>query len=320
MRHLKRFRNWLTNAYYGRALPQQLGISDFCRDERVAEQTKGDQAAADVILAESVAIVATQTSQRSTALRSSVRSEPSQAQAAMPIQPAASKPIPKKIVKEVTSKNEERVAPVAEPKKAITPAREGATVPGKSFADEWFAVSEPKARAPQIVATDVQPQGAEANITDEVGAAPIAEHEKIFTPTESVPRVPRKTVAAEPSAPKTQVPQADAKPQGANGNSTAVISAKGKYDPGTIDDQTAQRLARLLISEIKLYNMNKIESAGEMNNIYDSLKGPIDKSRQHYLKRLGDAINMMPDYFHVELVRSLCAGDPSRLGPNYPAS
>ncbi|MGH9908797.1 MAG: hypothetical protein ACRD8U_24830 [Pyrinomonadaceae bacterium] len=99
-----------------------------------------------------------------------------------------------------------------------------------------------------------------------------------------------------------------------------MISARGKYDPGTIDERTAQRLARLLISEIKLYNMSKIESAGNGNNIYDSLKDPIDKSRQHYRQRLGEANKTMPDYFHIELVRSLCAGDPSRLGPNYQAS
>ena len=55
-------------------------------------------------------------------------------------------------------------------------------------------------------------------------------------------------------------------------------------------------------------------------NIYDMLKEPIDKSRQHYKQRMGKtAIESMPDYFHGELVRSLCGGDASRLGPNYPA-
>ena len=50
------------------------------------------------------------------------------------------------------------------------------------------------------------------------------------------------------------------------------------------------------------------------------LKDPIDKSRQHYKQRMGEtAIKTMPDYFHGELVRSLCGGDPSRLGPNYQA-
>jgi hypothetical protein len=85
--------------------------------------------------------------------------------------------------------------------------------------------------------------------------------------------------------------------------------------------QSAQRLARVLISEIKLYYMDKIDgqNASEVQNIYDLLKDPIDKSRQHYKQRVGAEASSMPDYFHGELVRALCAGDESRLGPNYTA-
>ena len=82
--------------------------------------------------------------------------------------------------------------------------------------------------------------------------------------------------------------------------------------------QSAQRLARVLIAEIKLYYMDKIDgrNAGETQNIYDLLKDPIDKSRQHYRQRVGTEVSM-PDYFHGELVKTLCEGDASRLGPNY---
>ena len=97
-------------------------------------------------------------------------------------------------------------------------------------------------------------------------------------------------------------------------------ASNAKYDPAVVSDQTAQRLARLLISEIKLYHMSKMEEhqAGNVNNLYDLLKGPIDKSRQHYKQMLGtEAVESMPDYFHNELVSSLCGGEASRLGPNY---
>lgn len=82
--------------------------------------------------------------------------------------------------------------------------------------------------------------------------------------------------------------------------------------------QSAQRLARVLISEIKLYYMDKIDGqdANENQNIYDLLKDAIDKSRQHYRQRVGTDVSM-PDYFHGELVKTLCEGDASRLGPNY---
>lgn len=94
---------------------------------------------------------------------------------------------------------------------------------------------------------------------------------------------------------------------------TDITPANGKAH------QSAQRLARVLISEIKLYYLNKIEGqdAGEIQNIYDLLKDPIDKSRQHYKQRVGADAASMPDYFHGELVKTLCAGDESRLGPNY---
>ena len=92
-----------------------------------------------------------------------------------------------------------------------------------------------------------------------------------------------------------------------------VASVNGKAH------QSAQRLARVLISEIKLYYMDKINGrdASETQNIYDLLKDPIDKSRQHYRQRVGTEVSM-PDYFHGELVKTLCEGDASRLGPNYP--
>lgn len=104
-----------------------------------------------------------------------------------------------------------------------------------------------------------------------------------------------------------------------NESATTAPSAasNAKYDPAVVSDQTAQRLARLLVSEIKLYYMSKVEEH-QANNIYDLLKGPIDKSRQHYKQRLGTAaVESMPDYFHNELVSSLCGGEASRLGPNY---
>ncbi|HSE31798.1 MAG TPA: hypothetical protein VLA93_09475 [Pyrinomonadaceae bacterium] len=99
--------------------------------------------------------------------------------------------------------------------------------------------------------------------------------------------------------------------------------ANGNARAGTMNDQSAQRLARVLISEIKLYYMSKMEGQDvtELRNIYDLLKDPIDKSRRHYKQRLGaEACASMPDYFHGELVRALCAGDESRLGPNYHAN
>lgn len=162
--------------------------------------------------------------------------------------------------------------------------------------------------------------------TDKKSVAPIAEPKPV-APVKKVAPAPKPAVAspppvvAAPAPPQAPAKQeaAKPKPQSANGNGSAPKPESAKYDPSAVNDQTAQRLARLLVSEIKLYYMSATNGEGAAgNNIYDILKDPIDKSRQHYKQRMGAmAIESMPDYFHGELVRSLCAGDASRLGPNY---
>jgi len=159
--------------------------------------------------------------------------------------------------------------------------------------------------------------------------APNVEVKKSSTPEpkalakQEVSPKPQKPTPPPAVSVKVQAEQVPAKPK-SNGavRVTEQQSSNGKYQPGAINDQTAQRLARLLVSEIKLYYKSKSEGGESIDttNIYDLLKDPIEKSRQHYNQRMGkSAIESMPDYFHGELVRSLCGGDASRLGPNYPA-
>ena len=52
--------------------------------------------------------------------------------------------------------------------------------------------------------------------------------------------------------------------------------------------------------------MSKMEEqAGTVNNIYDLLKGPIDKSRQHYKQRLGtEAVESMPGVLRYTVDRT----------------
>jgi len=98
--------------------------------------------------------------------------------------------------------------------------------------------------------------------------------------------------------------------------SSSSSTPRRRYSPNEVNEQSAQRLARLLVSEIKLYYMNKAEEI-PTDNLFDNLRGPIEKSRQHYRERMSSMGDSIPDYFHQELVKSLCDGDESRLGPNY---
>jgi len=75
--------------------------------------------------------------------------------------------------------------------------------------------------------------------------------------------------------------------------------------------EEARRFARLLVSEILLYNEKEIEEGRRKKDLYERLKEDIDRSRQMYLNRL--TLTNGPDYFLQELVRSLAAGDESAL-------
>jgi hypothetical protein len=80
----------------------------------------------------------------------------------------------------------------------------------------------------------------------------------------------------------------------------------------------ARRFARLLVSEIKLYNEAKVAEGRLNHDLYDRLKEDIDRSRQMYDKRVSPIVAAKFDYFYDELVSSLAEGDPSRLGPDCP--
>jgi len=79
----------------------------------------------------------------------------------------------------------------------------------------------------------------------------------------------------------------------------------------------AQRFARLLMDEIKLYNQAKVAEGRKHRDLYDRLKEDIDKSRATYQKRYGNTVAVSADYLSAELIRSLAEDDVSLLGPNF---
>ena len=79
----------------------------------------------------------------------------------------------------------------------------------------------------------------------------------------------------------------------------------------------AQRFARLLMDEIKLYNQVKVTEGRKHKDLYDRLKEDIEKSRTTYHKRYGNTAAAASDYFNQELIRSLAEDDVSLLGSNF---
>jgi hypothetical protein len=77
----------------------------------------------------------------------------------------------------------------------------------------------------------------------------------------------------------------------------------------------AKRFARLVVSEIKLYNEAKVTEGRKTKDIYERLKEDIERGRQMYHDRVAQPVRDTSDYFQDELVRILAGGDPNALGP-----
>jgi hypothetical protein len=106
---------------------------------------------------------------------------------------------------------------------------------------------------------------------------------------------------------------------GMSEKTVAVSTPESELKP---DEQKAhadaRRTARLLVSEIKLYHEQELESGRQNGDIYERLQKPIDIGRQMYQQRVKSAVVGGHDYFHEELVRILGGNDAARLGPAYP--
>ncbi len=113
---------------------------------------------------------------------------------------------------------------------------------------------------------------------------------------------------------------------------TATIPTKPRFSDRNVDlpidvpederrlHNDARRFARLLVSEIKLYNEQKVKEGRESNDLYDRLKEAIDRSREMYDKRVQPPVAAKFDYFHYELVNTLAENEESKLGSVYPGA
>ncbi len=96
-----------------------------------------------------------------------------------------------------------------------------------------------------------------------------------------------------------------------------IGGARGIGGAQTEDGQKhdeARRFARLLVSEIKLYNEPKVEQGRKNRDLYERLKDDIDRSRQMYDDRIGEDVRKTSNYFYDELVRTLADGNAEVLG------
>ena len=178
----------------------------------------------------------------------------------------------------------------------------------------------------EVVSLRKQAQAREAEAANSVVAAPPAPVQTVssfsdpfagHTPKHT-PTVP--VQEPEPAAEVVEIPAAaHAAAAGSAGAAPATAT-----DPfaglSAVDADThrkAQRFARLLVDEIKLYNQAKVAEGRKHKDLYDRMKDDIEKSRSTYQKRYGTTVAGAANYFQGELVRSLGEDDISVMGPNF---
>jgi hypothetical protein len=96
---------------------------------------------------------------------------------------------------------------------------------------------------------------------------------------------------------------------------TPAAAAAPPTKPGPPEDGTsARRYARLLVSEIKLYNEAAVQVGRQKRDLLERLKPEIERARKLYSQRISSTVDARGALFQQELVQTLADGDPSLLG------
>jgi hypothetical protein len=197
-----------------------------------------------------------------------------------------------------------------------------------AFSGGMPAAAEIPAEAPEVEAEPVIEQPSETAEAEPAVAAepvevalpepaPLVGEEQ---PSEAVPML-GETVPVEATLPPP--------PTGMPGTPAPALPSPpvlpvGAFDLARLSEEEqkghrdAKRFAKLLVSEIELYNKAKVQDGRKNRDLYKRLKSDIDRSRQTYEKRFGKSVGKQYDYFHEETVRILAGSDASLLGPDYP--
>lgn len=207
---------------------------------------------------------------------------------------------------------------------AATPAAEAELEirPAEETTDEPIA-AEPAAEesAAATAAVEPAPDAAGPGPLDTLAAARSAVEVAEPPGTEELPELGTQVVAPAPPAidlgrtadrPVGEGSAEVAPPPDLQGPGWAFREGRTRADESRRDE--ARRLARLLVTEIKLYNEEQVEEGRERGNLYASLQEEIDRSRRIFEERIPAEVRAEADYFRDELVRILADGDSSTLG------
>lgn len=155
---------------------------------------------------------------------------------------------------------------------------------------------------------------------DEVSAVPEGESpEDAKSEEESV----EQEHSEEPEASEPEVEPTEAEGEAVEAAAEAGADQVADEEPGEEKDfevlrEEALRFARLLVSEIKLYNSEVVDEGRQAGDIYDRLRHDIDRSWEMYRRRAHPRVRSEEDCFDAEVVRILASGERKLLGQQYP--
>ena len=243
----------------------------------------------------------------------------------------ATESVAEPIVAEVHTEGEvlESSAPSTEPPAEVADAGVEAAVPPEDV---------PSGLSPSYTESHVKPVDPHSEVTAEFPVpSEVLEEQATPPPLESTTESPEVVppVTENEIAPSTAEQAADAvdSPNFINQQLPAIVeesvaprapAVPVPFDVSQLSEaeqkihKDARRFAKLLVSEIELYNKAKVAEGRKNWDLYKRLKTDIDRSRLTFEKRFGKALSRQVDYFHDELVKILAANDAEVLGPGYP--
>lgn len=215
-----------------------------------------------------------------------------------------------------TAPVKQAAAPVTEAPAEEATAQEPATYTPAAEYDEITPVVEESAPPPAVVPEIVSPESLSAPQADSQ-TWPQTE----TTQWEGAPVEAPVESRAEPllPAPVEETPAPSSVPRRRYGMDVELPVDVGSDEERRLHTD-ARRFARLLVSEIKLYNEQKVSEGRSQNDLYQRLREYIDRSRDMYDKRVKPEVAQRYDYFHHELVNTLAEGDAAKLGSAYPGA
>jgi hypothetical protein len=221
---------------------------------------------------------------------------------------SAPAPAPKRVA-------EEAAAPVPEPEPSYEPTSEYGE-PAPAPVEPSFSGADTIQSYEPVAAEPVAAEPVVSEPESLVEAVPVEEPSGVF---EEPPAESFSGGEAPPAWSSAPAEASSTQPRRRYGQDAELpVEVHGDEERRLHND--ARRFARLLISEIKLYNEQKVAEGRTEHDLYDRLREYIDRSREMYDKRVKAEVASRYDYFHGELVNTLAEGDASKLGSNYPGA